>query len=86
MSRYVITGTWDESISYDEAGSTITIETADLRDTRSGAVYTQGAYRVRIKSTVEGAPRTKTFKGETAWSASERYAEDARWFFRRQAR
>ena len=60
-------------------------ETASLRDTRSGSVYREGAYRVRIerKPALPNQPRTKTFKGETAWSHAESYARDARWWFNR---
>jgi hypothetical protein len=86
-NRYVIAGPWSvnttSTFDHDDATSTLTVETTDLRDTRSGTVYREGAYRVQVVSTVSGAPRTKVFKGETAWSQAERYAEDARLFFRR---
>lgn len=91
MARYVIDGSFDTkdttTINGDGFVATITTETADLVDTRGGYRYHQGAFRVRVRCepVQDGQPKTKTFKGETAWSAAERYAEDARWFFRRIA-
>jgi hypothetical protein len=67
--------------------STITTECSALRDKLNGAVYPDGFYRVRIVTSLrcDGAPRTKSFKGESAWNNAYRYAEDARSFFNRKA-
>jgi hypothetical protein len=41
--RYVIAGPWSvnttSTFDHDDATSTLTVETTDLRDTRSGTVY-----------------------------------------------
>jgi hypothetical protein len=90
MARYMILPDWsvESTTTIDDGetkGAVITVETASLKDTRSGHVYAQGAYRVRVRCepTRPDQPRTRTFKGETAWSQAERYAEDTRWYFRR---
>lgn len=53
-----------------------------MTDTRDGHLYRDGAERVTVRG-VAGF-RTRTFKGETAWSDAERYANDALWAARRQ--
>ena len=84
-ARYVVDGPWTQANTWFAGLAKITTETASLRDTRSGSVYREGAYRVRIerKPALAGQPRTKTFKGETAWSHAEMYAYDARGWFNR---
>ena len=84
-TRYVIDGPRTQANTWFAGMATITTATASLRDTRSGSVYREGAYRVRIerKPALPNQPRTKTFKGETAWSHAEMYAYDARGWFNR---
>lgn len=80
MSRYTIEGPWREEESrlvtdYNlENQWTITKETATLMDNHGGMRYECGAYRVRVKG--PNPPRTKTFRGETAWSDAERLMGD----------
>ena len=71
-ARYKVSSGW---VVIREQGPCV-IETADLTDTRTGHVYEDGAYRVRMTRKLEGW-RTKTFKGESAWSAADCYARDA---------
>lgn len=63
-----------------DPGPEFAIDTADLIDTRDGRRYRDGAYRVSLIAG-RAAPgwRGKTFRGESAWSAAERYATDAAW-------
>jgi hypothetical protein len=88
-ARYEPVGTWREDWRVSSFGAFITIQVCDLRDTRTGTVYTDGCHRVVINKSdrvpATGQPRTKTFKGEMAWCNAERYAEDARnWYQRRR--
>lgn len=53
---------------------TVTIESSDMLDHRSGHRYVGGARRVRCSNSAYG--RTKTFLGEMAWADSNRYATD----------
>jgi hypothetical protein len=87
-ARYEATGTWETTWQVSVRGATIIIEVRDLRDTRSGTVYRDGCHRVRITraEALPGQPRSKTFKGESAWCNAERYAEDARNGFAYRAR
>lgn len=79
-ARYSIEGPWElaERLVLNDgyAGETYVlgkVETATLVDTRGGYRYDRGAYRVTSK--VPGI-RTKTFRGESAWSDAARYADD----------
>jgi len=63
-ARYVVVGGWDvyeQSQHHD-----VTIEVADLYDTRTGTTYSGGARRVK-----GGGLRARTFKGETAWCKAD---------------
>jgi hypothetical protein len=80
MSRYSIEGPWElaETLVLNDgyAGESYVlgkVETATLVDGTGGYRYEQGAYRVTSK--VPGI-RTKTFRGESAWSNAARYADD----------
>ena len=75
-SRYTVVGNWSRSLSPNLAPSVLVIEDSDLHDPRTNTTYPDGAVRVRFLVSVPGF-RTKTFKGETAWSDAERYARDA---------
>lgn len=84
--RYTIEGPWRRVTTIEiTTGFDPTrlgyIERADLKDTRTGDTFTDGARRV--VSLVEGF-RTKTFKGETAWNDAQRYADDLYSFAHRQ--
>ena len=81
-ARYKVQGTWDQHAEstvrdpgFERKGVVVT-ETADALDTRTGSVYLQGAFRVRVKSKLKGLPRGKTFIGETAWSRAEALHRD----------
>ena len=52
-------------------------DVADLRDTRDGHVYTNGAYRVVLSGTRPPgfSIRGKTFHGESAWYAAENHRD-----------
>jgi hypothetical protein len=55
------------------------IQVTDCRDTRTGTVYADGAYRVvdaRTGKAVRGKGGSAPFYGETAWSDAERLASD----------
>lgn len=73
-ARYKIDGPWDtQTVETLRDGVTMARQTADLRDTRTGALYGDGAHRV----TVDGkAVPGGTFKGESAWNAADRLALD----------
>lgn len=80
MSRYEIVGDFTERTRHDltyyhDVRRIIITEVADLRDTQGGRVHEDGAYRVRVEPHYSGAPRTKTFKGESAWSLAANYAD-----------
>ena len=60
-------------------GATLaTVEVGDLLDTRTGTTYAEGWHRVQLTPAgrERTGMRTKTFRGETAWSDAERYARD----------
>lgn len=90
-TRYQATGSSRLTRTIEVEGATITEEVMDCRDTRNGTVYTDGCHKVYVTtpsakhSRKPGTPRSKTFYGESAWSNAARYAEDARWWFERQA-
>lgn len=83
--RYVIIGGWDtEQVTTPIVGVNVITESATLKDTRGGYEYRQGAWRVRVEGDLPDKPRTRTFKGESAWSAAERWAGDLVWQLRRR--
>lgn len=96
-ARYTPTGTWlnkplDFQTWYGTEGrylKYVTIEVSDVIENRSGHVWRAGAHRVWVaypypkNGRPKGAPRSKTFIGETAWCDAERYAADAVAFLRR---
>ena len=65
---------WTPSLAYEhcEGFSHVKVERRDLKDTRSGRIYQDGAFRVLVP----GVPRHRLFKGETAWNDAARYAYD----------
>lgn len=63
-----------------KAVAVVTVEVADMLDTKLGHRYTDSAYRVSVKSDLPGKPRAKTFYGELAWAAAERIAADFLWW------
>ncbi len=79
MSRYTTEGPFRtireiDVENYDTGKTTKVIwETAGLRDNQGGYLYEQGTHRVRATGPDKASVKTKTFKGETAWS----YAENA---------
>jgi hypothetical protein len=76
--RYRVHGEWQTSS--DRYGSFV-VEVADALDTKTGTVYTDGAYRVvrNGKPAKKGKGGTVPFYGESAWSAAERLASDLFW-------
>lgn len=57
---------------------------ADLLEKRSGHVWQNGAHKVQITTKRPGAPRSRTFYGESAWSDAARYIDDFENWLRRQ--
>lgn len=58
----------------------ITIQYADMLDTRTNHVYREGARRVLVDGKpVKGKGGTHPFLGEMAWAAAERLADDLYW-------
>ena len=58
-------------------GYDVYIEVRDLRSERdNGYVWSAGYHKVVIVGP-QPHPRSKAFKGETAWSDADRYASDA---------
>lgn len=100
-NRYeVLKDTWendnhdDEPYVYhtydDETGETtvhtIQVQSATLRDTRTGTEYRQGAYRIlHDGKPIKGKGGTHPFIGETAWSDCSRAFGDKCWEIRRNA-
>ena len=84
MSRYSIDRTTierDDSVTVNDYSTgepvgTVVTDTFTLVDSRGGYRYDRGAYRVTVTGP-EGHPRTKTFRGESAWSQAACYARDA---------
>ncbi len=85
--RYEITSEWRQTKSgnvqsddwtSDNPIVTVTEEVADIRSTRDGWEYRDGAYRVRAFYTLTGKAhtRSRTFYGESAWSNSARQYGD----------
>jgi hypothetical protein len=81
MSRYrVHTTPWSV---VDSAFDPFLIEATDALDTKTGHVYSWGAYRVVDRETGKPVKRGKggtvPFYGESAWSAAQRLADDLYW-------
>lgn len=75
--RYTVTGEWSTDRHSPAGAGTVTLQSADLLDTRNGQVYREGAYRVLVDGkAVRGKGGTVPFKGESAWSAGERLYSD----------
>lgn len=82
--RYAVANDWTPRFGVPaEYNDLLIIEEATLIDTRTGDRFTDGAQRVRMLKSVEGF-KTKTFKGEMAWSDADRYANDVYWADRRR--
>ena len=83
MARNTAIGDWDERARWSGLievpegvkPAVITVEQADMLDKQTNQRYVGGAYRVRLTNVPD--MRTKTFLGESAWSAAARYAGDA---------
>jgi hypothetical protein len=78
MSRYRVHSEWQGT---SEGYGSFRVEVADALDTKTGTVYTDGAYRVvrNGKPAKKGKGGTVPFYGETAWSDAERLASDLFW-------
>ena len=82
MTRYRALNDWTterESTIVGNDGETVAkvvTEHCTLEET-GGRRWAEGCWRVRIKAAVPGGPRSKTWKGETAWMSAQRYHEDA---------
>ena len=75
--RYKVHGAWELDGLHGSVNPSITIEHADLLDTRSGDIFRQGAFRVLVDGKpVKGKGGSTPFIGETAWSDAERLARD----------
>lgn len=78
MSRYT-TGNFRFKESYRASDGTplATLSIGELTDTRTGHVYPDGAHTVTLSRTARDLGfRSKTFKGDTAWSNAERLIYD----------
>ena len=75
-ARYSTPGPWSVSDKFVPRYGAVSVLTGPLVDTRTGTTYPEGAYKVCV-SGPSGKPRTRTFKGETAWSHAASYARDA---------
>ncbi len=77
-NRYTITTPFSDA--YHQSYGPFIIQHADIRDTRTGHTYQDGAYRVLDSRTDKPARRgkggTHPFYGERAWSDAERLAGD----------
>lgn len=78
-NRYEVILPWSD----DKTREGFTLQSADLRDTRTGDTFREGAYRVvnaeTGKPAVRGKGGTVPFKGESAWSDGERMLNDLAW-------
>jgi hypothetical protein len=83
-ARYKILPPWTTREQIEVGAHVVVVESATLLDARTDHAYGEGAWRVSVEGP-SPKPRTRTFKGETAWSAATRYAEDARYGFLRAA-
>ena len=84
--RYEVCSSWllDHDYEHEADGvrTLVVVETADLRDKRTGDLFREGAWRVRFarvvaSATVKPPYKTKTWFGETAWDHAQRYALDS---------
>ncbi len=75
-NRYEIVSEWFDGLSQ----GSFTIQVADIRDTRGGHVYNEGAHRVIVTATGKpakvGKGGTVPFMGESAWCDAERLLGD----------
>lgn len=76
MSRYQTLKNW----TYEGQEGPFTLQSCDLRDTRTGHVYHDGAFRVIVTETgkpaVKGKGGTHPYMGETAHSDGNRLLGD----------
>jgi len=82
--RYTTPGPWNVLETFQAPVGTVSIFAGPLIDTRTGTTYSDGARKVTVSgpsgtpgSTLGTKPRTRTFKGETAWYKAEAWARDA---------
>lgn len=76
--RYT-TGNFKTDATYRDSDGNLlaTLSIGELTDTRTGRVYPDGAHKVILtRSARDLGFRSKTFKGETAWSDAERLIHD----------
>ena len=85
MSRYTTPGPYTTISRTNVTGfygsriGAVQIEVGPLIDIRTSTRYPDGAHKVTISQRPAGVttwPRGKTFKGESAWCAAERYRDD----------
>ena len=78
MSRYTTRNFQQVETFRDHEGTiAATLQIGELVDTRTGNVYPDGAHKVTLPRHVRDLGfRSKTFKGETAWSDAERLIND----------
>jgi hypothetical protein len=78
-NRYQVILPWSDNTTQDG----FTLQCADLRDTRNGDTFRDGAFRVVVTATGKpakvGKGGTVPFKGESAWSDGERLLSDLAW-------
>lgn len=74
--RYEVIGPWDSESQFGE----YLVQSAQIRDKRTGATYAEGAFRVVLTTTGKpaktGKGGTVPFYGEMAWADAERLAND----------
>jgi hypothetical protein len=95
-TRYTTPGPWTTISRTNVTGyygsriGAVQIETGPLIDGRNGQRYEEGAHKVTVSQRpadfTGGWPRGKTFKGESAWCAAERYRDDCVQALERHAR
>lgn len=84
MSRYIVVSDWREAKAASAGSQRFSLQVADVKDTKGGGHYTDGAYRVYVGSVGQDNPRpckagkggTVPFYGESAWSDGERLFND----------
>lgn len=80
MSRYKVTSEWSghQSASAGGGQDVFQVESADIVDTKNGARYRDGAYRVTKngRPAIVGKGGTVPYYGESAWSDAERLFND----------
>lgn len=87
MNRYAPVGDWRRCqgtriVIYNEetgreSSFTVVHEISDLRDSRGGHVYSNGAQRVRVLGGTIPGIRARTFTGETAFFGADNLFRDA---------